>query len=418
MLIRLLSVTLIALAIPTNPQASDHIDQVGKLGSHGQVDISDLYAYFGERDCTNASDLAACLRDRPLTLVVNTYPGAVVGSHFSHHVAYEIVLLPGQIVDGEILQYSEARAVVIRCTFDDDVTPVVTTCAVVRDGETSMRVSAPASAVVEGDGMRLFSGLRADPFFYSLGHFLEVTGRPDTFPPPVAPYSAENPFGGNSFEGINVISIVLEIDWDVLGIEADLVGIAARSVYGHGTAPEQFDYFGRPEITNLTLHDHSGSAPLRLAYNTGVPDAEAYRARLRENIAAYDMIDGKQDWPPALLERFVDILAEDFTVLNRAEPCEGGGAYLSIERALLSGGAALGCGARALEEDIFRTMYTLFIAGVDGDEADFGMGVDGPYSSSEKALSAVFPYLAEPWEEQWPHWLEFYRGGKRRQTID
>ena len=41
-----------------------------------------------------------------------------------------------------------------------------------------------------------------------------------------------------------------------------------------------------------------------------------------------------------------------------------------------------------------------------------------PYSSSEKVLSPAFPYLAEAWEEQWPHWLEFYRGGKRRQAID
>ena len=418
MLLRLLSVPLIALAVSTQTQASDHIDQVGKLGSHGQVDISDLYAYFAERECTGASVLAACLRDRPLTLVVNTYPGAKAGSHFSHHVAYEILFALGRILDGEVLQLAPAPATVVRCSFDDDVTPVVTTCAVVRDGEIDTSVSAPVDAVVERDGVRLFSGLRADPFFYSLEHFLEVTGRPDTFPPPVAAYSADNPYGGNSFEGINVLSLVLEIDWDVLGIEADLVGIAARSVYGHGGAPEQFDYFGRPEITNLTLHDHSGTAPLRLAYNTGAPRADAYRTRLRENIAAYDMIDGTQDWQPALLDRFVEMLMEDYTVLNRAAPCEGGGTYLSIERALLGGGSALGCGARALEEDIFRTMYTLFIAGVDGDEASFEMGVDGPYSSSEKALSPAFPYLAEAWEEQWPQWLEFYRGAKPQHAAD
>ena len=122
MLFRLLSVATIALAVSTPTEASDHIDQVGKLGSHGQVDISDLYAYFGERNCTAAADLAACLRGRPLTLVVNTYPGAEAGSHFSHHVAYEIVLLPGATVDGEVLQYEQAQATVIRCTFDDDVT--------------------------------------------------------------------------------------------------------------------------------------------------------------------------------------------------------------------------------------------------------------------------------------------------------
>ncbi|MEO0822203.1 MAG: hypothetical protein AAF074_17470 [Pseudomonadota bacterium] len=418
MLLRLLTVAVTALAVSTQTQASDHIDNVGSLGAHGQVDISDLYAYFGERDCTAAADLAACLRDRPLTLVVNTYPGAEMGSHFSHHVAYEILLSPGQIDERGILRISDVPAAVIRCSFEDHVTPVATTCAVVRGGEIGATVSAPADAIAESDGIRLFSGLRADPFFYSLEHFVEVTGRPDAFPPPVAPYSDDNPFGGNSFEGINVISIVLEIDWNVLGIEADLVGVAARSVYGHGDAPEQFDYFGRPEITNLTLHDHSGSAELRRAYNTGAALEDAYKIRLRENIAAYDMIDGKQDWQPALLDRFVEMLLEDYTVLNRAAPCEGGSTYLSIERALLGGDAPLGCGARALEEDIFRRMYTLFIAGLDGDEARFGMGVDGPYSSSEKTLSPAFPYLAEAWEEQWPHWLEFYRAGKRRQAID
>ncbi|MEM9762949.1 MAG: hypothetical protein AAF968_10605 [Pseudomonadota bacterium] len=416
--LRALMVAVIALALSTQTQASDHIDNVGSLGAHGQVDISDLYAFFGERDCTAAPDRAACLRDRPLTLVVNTYPGAEAGSHFSHHVAYEILFSPGRIDDGETLRLSQVPAAVIRCSFDDDVTPVVSTCAVIRDGERGATVSAPADTVVEIDGMRLFSGLRADPFFYSLEHFLEVTGRPDAFPPPVAPHAADNPYGGNSFEGINVISIVLEIDWDLIGIGADLVGVAAHSVYCHGDAPAQFDYFGRPEITNLTLHDHSGAAPLRLAYNTGTPLKDAYRTRLRENIAAYDMIDGKQDWQPALLDRLVEMLLEDYTVLNRAAPCEGGGAYLSIERALLGGDAALGCGARSLEEDIFRTMYTLFIAGLDGNEANFGMGVDGPYSSSEKTLSPAFPYLAEAWAEQRPHWLEFYRGAKPRQAAD
>ena len=58
------------------------------------------------------------------------------------------------------------------------------------------------------------------------------------------------------------------------------------------------------------------------------------------------------------------------------------------------------------------------IARPDGDGASFGMGVDGPYSSSEKALSSAFPYLAEAWEEQWSNWLELYGKAKRRQAID
>ena len=320
--LRLLTLAVIALAVSTQTEASDHIDNVGTLGSHGQVDISDLYAYFGERDCTAAPDLAACLRDRPLTLVVNTYPGAKAGSHFSHHVAYEILVSPGQIDERGILRVSDVPAAVIRCSFEDHVTPVVTTCAGVRGGEISRTVSAPAEAMVERDDVRLFSGLRADPFFFSIGHFEKIVARSDAFPPPVAPRSAD------------------------------------------------------------------------------------------------DMIDGEQDWQPDRLDRLIEMLLQDRLAINRAAPCDPDGAYLSIERALLGGDAPLGCGARALEEDIFRRMYTLFIAGLDGDEAGFGMGVDGPYSSSEKTLSPAFPYLAEAWEEQWPHWLEFYRGGQRQQAVD
>ena len=413
MLLRTLSLTIIFIALSAPVRASDHIDDVGSLINRSQVDvvdISDLYAYFGERDCSAASDPAACLRNRPLTLVVNTFPSAEINSHFSHQVAYEILFVSGKLDDQGGLRFSEAADALIRCSFEDDVTPVVTTCAVLIDGESEMSISAPSDAVKTIEGARLFSGLRADPFFYSLDHFVEITGRTDAFPPPVAPHSAENPYGGNSFEGINVLSLVIEIDWELLGIEADIVGIAARSVANHGATPPQFDYFGRPEITNLTLHDFSGRYPLRLAYNTGVPLKNAYNNRLRENIVAYDMIDGKQDWQPEALDQLVSLLSEDYLVLNRSAPCEGGSSYLSIERALLRRDPSLGCGARALEEDIFRSMYTLFIAGLDGDEADFGMGVNGPYSSSEKALSPVFPYLAEAWEEQWPHWLEFYRG--------
>ena len=419
--LRPLFATIVAITVSTQTQASDHIDDVGSLSDRGQVDIvdiSDVYAYFGERDCSATSDPTACLRDRPLTIVVNTFPSATVDSHFSHHVAYEILFVPGEVDDRGSLRFSDVPDAMIRCSFEDDVTPVVTTCAVVRDSERGAAVSTPSDIVAGIDGMRLFSGLRADPFFYSLDHFLAVTGRPDAFPPPVAPHSADNPYGGNSFEGINVLSLVLEIDWELLGIEADLVGVAARSVLSHGDTPEQFDYFGRPEITNLTLHDYSGTAPLRLAYNRGERRESDYRSRLRENIVAYDKIDGKQDWKPERLDRFVEMLLQDYLVLNRAAPCEGGSSYLSIERALLDGDAALGCGARALEEDIFRSMYTLFIAGLDGDEAGFGMGVNGPYSSSEKMLSPAFPYLAEAWEEQWPEWFEFYRGAGTGQSTD
>ncbi|MEO0823399.1 MAG: hypothetical protein AAF074_23650, partial [Pseudomonadota bacterium] len=188
---------------------------------------------------------------------------------------------------------SDVPAAVIRCSFEDHVTPVATTCAVVRGGEISRTVSAPAEAMVERDDVRLFSGLRADPFFFSIGHSEKIVARSDAFPPPVAPRSAD------------------------------------------------------------------------------------------------DMIDGEQDWQPDRLDRLVEMLLQDRLAINRAAPCDPDGADLSIERALLR-----------------------------DDEARFGMGVDGPYSVSEKALSPGFPYLAEAREEQWPDGLEFYQEAKRRQVID
>ena len=78
--------------------------------------------------------------------------------------------------------------------------------------------------------------------------------------------------------------------WLALQHAASMASATRRSSSITSTTGDHQSHLARPQWI--------GAAEIGLY--TGVPDAEVYRTRLRENIAAYDMIDGKQDWRPTL----------------------------------------------------------------------------------------------------------------------
>ena len=117
----------------------------------------------------------------------------------------------------------------------------------------------------------------------------------------------------------------------------------------------------------------------------------AYRARLNANLAFFDGLDGKVDWPldPHGNHPLTELLLADFLVVDTSKPFSETG-YFEIEQAILEGRPHASCGGRWLNEDLVDFLLTLYVNAGKGPR--IRDGVDGPIAWSSK----VFPYMATP----------------------
>ncbi|MDX6239916.1 MAG: hypothetical protein QOG10_4731, partial [Kribbellaceae bacterium] len=246
----------------------------------------------------------------------------------------------------------------------------------------------------EMHGLRIFAGPRLDPFFLDLAaeqatHALERL--------------AFRPEGTNTVDGANVLSIVLELDVaTVLGPGTDpLLAVVGETVTSGGR-PIRLERMGRPEIKNFILQDKkfdpvNQELEIRDLYNAEdafnlSPDyIGAYRARLNANLAFFDRLDGKTDWPPddQGVHPLTELLLADFLVVDTSKPLSDG-SFLEIERAVLTGRPHITCGGRPPDDDIVDTLYTLLVGGLDGPR--ISDGVDRPTQPATRS----FPYLVAP----------------------
>src|SRR3954454_2092533 len=86
----------------------------------------------------------------------------------------------------------------------------------------------------------------------------------------------------------------------------------------------------------------------------------AYRARLDANLAFWDSLDGKADWPvdDAGSHSLLGVVLDDFLVVDVSKPYAEHGSFFEIERALLNGETHRTCGGRALNDDVMDTIFT------------------------------------------------------------
>ncbi|MBW8795418.1 MAG: DUF4331 family protein [Streptomyces sp.] len=246
----------------------------------------------------------------------------------------------------------------------------------------------------EAEGLRIFAGSRLDPFFID---FLGVVATDMT-----GKLSFRTD-ADNVLEDLNCLSIVVEIDAAVLGPAAgSLVAVVGETLTSGGGRQIQLERMGRPEIKNVVLssktHDTvNRDLEIRDLYNeedtfTIRPDyAGAYRARFNANLAWFDNLDGKTDWP--LDEQgdhpLTELLLADFLVVDLAKPFSEDGCF-EIETALLAGRPHTTCGGRSLNDDIVDTLYTLLVGGVDGERLSDGV------DRATKPATHTFPYLNAP----------------------
>jgi hypothetical protein len=202
-------------------------------------------------------------------------------------------------------------------------------------------------------------------------------------------------------DGKNVLSLVVEVDRAVLG-RAELYGVVAETLT-RGRLNVRLERAGRPEVPNLMLAPKqfdpvNRDLEIRDLYN--MDDAfhlsrtyeNAYRARLDANLAFWDSLDGKTDWPAREdgAHPLTELILADFLVLDLSKPYTEQGSFLEIELAARRGEAHRTCGGRALNDDVMDTIFTLLVNAGNGPVIRDGV------DRATRPASFAFPYLAPP----------------------
>ena len=214
------------------------------------------------------------------------------------------------------------------------------TCTSSTGQSVSFRVNDPQGGT--GAGLRVFAGTRWDPFIMDARAALTTLATHElAFTDP----------GSIFLDGKNVLSLVIEIDSRLLG-GAGLVGVVAETLT-RGTVNVRIERVGRPEVKNMMLAPKefdpvNRDLEIRDLYNMedafhlGDSYGGAYRARLNANLAFWDGLDGKVDWPPDEdgNHPLTDLVLADFLVVDVTKPYVEQGSFLEIELAARRGRAA------------------------------------------------------------------------------
>lgn len=202
---------------PAPSEASDHVDGI-KTGIDNSADISDVFVFTSPADANK------------LVLVMNVNALAFAPSRFSNAVDYKFRIRP--IDDARTLKPSTdaAKEQSIVCTFQGGI-PVLdgkqkATCKLnLAGGSETLSFDTRGGAFRAGGSTasptaKVFAGVRSDPWFLDLGKTVkfnkaERVDRAST--------------GSNGLRGVNVLSIVVEVDKSRLGPNP-LLAITAQTV--------------------------------------------------------------------------------------------------------------------------------------------------------------------------------------------
>jgi len=335
-----------------------------------------------------------------LVLVLNTLPFAAASAAFSDGLIYRFRLRP-LMPNGR--EHPAPFAVgdeefVFDCVFSEpvsrrgsEVPDQECVCSIPGGNSVTFRVHDEHGA--EAHGVRAFAGVRWDPFILDAPAALKtIASGTLAFTDPGSIY----------LDGKNVLSLVLEIDCSGLLGEGVLFGLVSE-VLTRGKFNVRLERAGRPEVHNLMLAPKqfdtvNRDLEIRDLYNMEdgfhlAADYEgAYRARLNANLAFWDGLDGKADWPAAEdgTHPLTELILADYLIVDVTKPYAEHGSFLEIELAARRGESHRTCGGRALNDDVMDRIFTLLINA--GNGPTIRDGVD----RSTRPATRTFPYLAAP----------------------
>ena len=346
---RSISKTVLSLAVASLltagiATAADHLDSP-TVRTDPAADINDVYTFINPN------------RPKELVLIASVVPLANTSSRFSDVVRYRFHIDNG-IPGDETL---------VTCTFP---TPGRYSCS----GNHGLSAEGPLDRTTTSNGMKVFAGLRDDPFFFDLAAFNATR---DTLTP------AFSDPGINFFQGLNTLNIVLGIQSDRVtanGTAPVLKVYASTARVASDGSTVQIDRMGRPAI-NTALIDLLASTGKKNAYNASANPANwasQFQSEMASNLAALDTLDGVTGnalLPPNVL---ASVLVDDRLVIDTSIPtCD---AYLAVEL-----GVPNQCGGRTLDRDVMD----------DTLGAVVGPGVSD-HVGNDSNFTGLFPFLARP----------------------
>ena len=352
------------------------------------ADITDLYAFPSPE------------RRGRLVLVLNTLPFAAPSAEFSEGLIYRFRLRPltpehpggsGPVRRGRRRDRDRLRVLCISERTRRQRPEQEGTCWLPAGETISVRVNDEHGG--QARGVRVFAGPRWDPFIMDAPAALKTiaTGKL-AFTDPGAIY----------LDGKNILSLVVEVDCDQILGRAELFAVVAETLT-RGSVNVRIERAGRPEVPNLMLAPRqfdqvNRDLEIRDLYN--MEDAfhlsdvyeNAYRARLNANLAFWDGLDGKIDWPARDdgTHPLTGLMLADYLVVDVTKPYAEQGSFLEIELAARRGEDYRTCGGRALNDDVMDTIFTLLVNAGNGPVIRDGVG------QATRPASREFPYLAPP----------------------
>ena len=261
---------------------SDHISGPRAIADP-VIDITDVYAF----PCPDSP--------RHLVLIMNVFPYAGPSALFSDAVIYRLRVRSVSIApDGRSFVVVADESVLTSHSAEHNRQEG--RCALPNGDLVSFRVNDESGA--SGKGLQIFAGQRSDPFFLD-GPMAERTIATRQL--------AFKEVGSDRLYGKNVLGIVLRIEWPVLLKGGPMFAVVGETLSA-GKRPVRLERVGRPEIKNITLSAKifdTVNRDLEIrdiyneedAFNLSKNYVGAYRARLNANLAFFDDLDGKVDWP-------------------------------------------------------------------------------------------------------------------------
>ncbi|MGY0536306.1 DUF4331 family protein [Nocardioides sp. YJ-D4] len=368
---------------------SDHISGPRALADP-IADITDFYAFPSP--------------DSPgrLVLVMNTLPMAKPTDLFSAGLLYRFRLRPLSAPAGSTsgVFVPGGDEVVIDCVFDppEHVSDPATgrpgheqhgSCVAPGGEKVTFRVNDESGgAGCASGGVRVFAGARWDPFI------MDARAALATIATRKLAFSED---GSIFLDGKNVLSIVVEIDAGLL--PGGMLGVVAETLT-RGEFNVRIERVGRPEVKNMMLAPKdfdqvNRDLEIRDLYNMedafhlGESYYGAFRARLDANLAFWDCLDGKRDWPLGEdgSHPLTDLVLADYLVVDPAFPYAEHGSFLEIELAARRGEPHQSCGGRALNDDVMDALFTQLV------NAGHGPTIRDGVDSASRPATTTFPYL-------------------------
>ena len=324
---------------------SDHVDGPRSIGEPA-ADVTDLFAFTSPENPARTV-LAMCV-----------FPSAGEDAVFSNVIDYSIAVRRVTVAGvGNAAKFQPADEE-IRFSFRFEVLKRDAAGKAIQRGvctlpdgrELSLTVNDEKGASTPEGDVRVFAGLRSDPFYlaWDVGKLKKVP---------------------NLLQHDNVLCMVVELDTRrVLDpAKGSLFGAIAETVPipqppgPLGYPAPRIDWVGRPEQTNMRFNNPamSGVDDLRDLWNQQTPFAISkelqplFLQRLKDSFAVWDMLDGKADWTPEALAANANVFLDDFLLFDVAKPITDQ-SHLEIEKSTLGGRPYQTGGGRTVDANVDR----------------------------------------------------------------